>query len=125
MVANWSLCGRSRFREGVPQGALGGAKLPRGAKWPGVMRAIKGNIGAERAEKWNSFEKIAVKQKDGVRTFLKPLNAEAVGFSRRRGAEEKKMLGVPPCGEGSHLLREPVHLTASDSYNPEDEFPCN
>jgi hypothetical protein len=25
------------------------------------MRAIKGNIGAEGAEKWNSFEKIAVK----------------------------------------------------------------
>jgi hypothetical protein len=119
MVANWSLCGRSRFREGVPQGALGGAKRP------GVMRAIKGNIGAERAEKWNSFEKIAVKQKDGARISLDPLNAEAVDFSRRRGAEDKKMLGVPPCGEGSHLLREPVHLTASDSYNPEDEFPCN
>jgi hypothetical protein len=88
------------------------------------MRAIKGNIGAERAEKWSRLEKIAVK-----RMALKPLstrlNTEAVGSSRRRGAEEKKMLGVPACGEGSHLLREPVHLTASDSYNPEDEFPCN
>jgi hypothetical protein len=30
------------------------------------MRAIKGNIGAERAEKWNSVEKIAIKQKDGA-----------------------------------------------------------
>jgi hypothetical protein len=89
------------------------------------MRAIKGNIGAERAEKWNSFEKIAVKQKDGARISLNPLNADAIGFSRRRGAEEKKVLVVPPCGEGSHLLREPVHLTASDSYNPEGEFPCN
>jgi len=26
------------------------------------MRAIKGNIGAEKAEKWNSFENIAIKQ---------------------------------------------------------------
>jgi hypothetical protein len=35
---------------------------------PGVMRAIKGNIGAEAAEKWNSVEKIAIKQKDSSRT---------------------------------------------------------
>jgi hypothetical protein len=89
------------------------------------MRAIKGDIGAERAEKWNSFEKIAVKQKDNARISQTRLNPEAADFSRRRGAEEKKMLGVPACGEGSHLLREPVHLTASDSYTPEDEFPCN
>ena len=44
--------------------------LPRallGAKRPGVMRAIKGNIGAEAAEKWARFEKIAVKQKDSPR----------------------------------------------------------
>jgi len=92
MVANLSLCGRSRFREGVPQTRWA-------AKRPGVMRAIKGNIGAERAEKWNSFAKIALKPKDGVRTSLNSLNAEAVGFSRRRGAEEKKMLVVPDCGE--------------------------
>src|SRR5215217_3159527 len=32
---------------------------PSGAKRPGVMRAIKGDIGAAAAEKWNSFEKIA------------------------------------------------------------------
>jgi hypothetical protein len=44
------------------------------------MRAIKGNIGAERAEKWNSLGKIAVKQKDGGRTSLDRLNAEAAGF---------------------------------------------
>jgi hypothetical protein len=31
------------------------------------MRAIKGNIGAEKAERWNSFENIAIKQKDGAR----------------------------------------------------------
>jgi hypothetical protein len=37
------------------------------------MRAIKGNIGAERAEKWSSFEKIAIKQKDGARTSLNPV----------------------------------------------------
>jgi hypothetical protein len=43
------------------------------AKQPGVMRAIKGNIGAEGAEKWNSFEKIAIKQKDGARTSLNPV----------------------------------------------------
>jgi len=41
---------------------------PSGAKRPGVMRAIKGNIGAEAAEKWNSVEKIAIKQKDSPRT---------------------------------------------------------
>jgi hypothetical protein len=39
-----------------------------GAKRPGVMRAIKGNIGAAAAEKWNSVEKIAIKQKDSSRT---------------------------------------------------------
>jgi len=38
-----------------------------GAKRPGVMRAIKGNIGAEKAERWNSLENIAIKQKDGAR----------------------------------------------------------
>jgi hypothetical protein len=38
-----------------------------------VLRAIKGNIGAERAEKWNSVEKIAIKQKDGARTSLNPV----------------------------------------------------
>jgi hypothetical protein len=37
------------------------------------LRAIKGNIGAERAEKWNSVEKIAIKQKDGARTSLNPV----------------------------------------------------
>jgi hypothetical protein len=39
-----------------------------GAKRPGVMRAIKGNIGAATAEKWSGFEKIAIKQKDSSRT---------------------------------------------------------
>ena len=46
----------------------GSLNAPSGAKRPGVMRAIIGNIGAERAEKWNSVEKIAVKQKDSSRT---------------------------------------------------------
>jgi hypothetical protein len=43
------------------------AKALQGAKRPGVMRAIKGNIGAEKAKRWNSFENIAIKQKDGAR----------------------------------------------------------
>jgi hypothetical protein len=64
----------------------------RGAKRPGVMRAIKGNIGAERAEKWNSFEKIAVKQGDNARNSLNPVECGSCGFFRRRGAEQKKML---------------------------------
>jgi hypothetical protein len=64
----------------------------RGAKRPGVMRAIKGNIGAERAEKWNSFEKIAIKQRDNARNSLNPVECGSCGFFRRRGAEQKKML---------------------------------
>ena len=48
----------------------GSGKALRGAKRPGVMRAIKGNIGAEAAEKWSSFEKIAVKQEDSAGAFL-------------------------------------------------------
>jgi hypothetical protein len=59
------------------------------------MRAIKGNTGAESAEKWNSFEKIAIKQQDGARPLSTRLKAEACGFFRRRGADQKKMLGVP------------------------------
>jgi hypothetical protein len=97
----------------------------RGAKRPGVMRAIKGNIGAERAEKWNSFEKIAVKQKVSARNSLNPLNAKAVDFFVAEARSKRRCYEFRACGEGSHLLREPVHLTASDSYNAEDEFPCN
>jgi len=48
----------------------GSGKALRGAKRPGVMRAIKGNIGAETAEKWNSLEKIAVKQNDSAGASL-------------------------------------------------------
>jgi hypothetical protein len=44
------------------------------------MRAIKGNIGAERAEKSNSFEKVAIKQEDGARSLSTRLKAEACGF---------------------------------------------
>jgi hypothetical protein len=46
----------------------GSGKALRGAKRPGVMRAIKGNIGAEAAEKRNSLEKIVIEQKDSART---------------------------------------------------------
>jgi 1,6-anhydro-N-acetylmuramate kinase len=42
------------------------------------MRAIKGNIGAETAEKCG--EKVVVKQKDNAGTSPDRLNAEAVGF---------------------------------------------
>jgi hypothetical protein len=54
------------------------------------MRAIKGNIGAERAEKWNSFEKIAVKQGDNARNSLNPVGCGSCGVfsSQRRGAKE-------------------------------------
>jgi hypothetical protein len=54
------------------------------------MRAIKGNIGAETAEKWNSVEKIALKQKDGARTSLNPVECGSCGFfsSQGRGAKE-------------------------------------
>jgi len=55
------------------------------ATGPGVMGAIKGDIGADSG--FNS-----------------------VVFFRRRRMDQKKMLEVPDCGEGSHLLDEPVHL---------------
>jgi hypothetical protein len=60
----------------------GSGKALSGAKRPGVMRAIKGNIGAAAAEKWNSFGKIAVKQKDGARnlTRLRRMQGQAGSF---------------------------------------------
>jgi hypothetical protein len=61
LIFRWLPIGRCEVDHGSGQGTPQGAF---GAKRPGVMRAIKGNIGAARAEKWNSFEKIAVKQKD-------------------------------------------------------------
>jgi hypothetical protein len=78
MVADLSLCLSSRF------GAATG---------PGVMAAIKGDIGAE--------------------TGFSPL-----WFFRRRRMDQKKMLEVPDHGEGSHLLYEPVHLRPSPTYTP-------
>jgi hypothetical protein len=54
------------------------------------MRAINGNIGAERAEKWNSFEKIAVKQKDGARISLNPLNAEVSIFLAAEARKKRR-----------------------------------
>jgi hypothetical protein len=73
------------------------------------MRAIKGNIGAAGAEKWNSFEKIAIKQKDSFRTCLNAVESGNRGFFRRRGADQKKMLGVP----GSRRRISPFTLTGS------------
>jgi hypothetical protein len=68
----------------------GSDKALRGAKRPGVMRAIKVKIGAERAEKWNSVENNAIKQKDSARPRPTPSNAGAGGFfsSQRRGSQE-------------------------------------
>jgi hypothetical protein len=65
-IFRWLPIGRCDIGHGSGQGHPG-------AKRPGVLRAIKGNIWAERAEKWNSVEKIAIKQKDGARTSLKPV----------------------------------------------------
>jgi len=65
LIFTWLPIGRCDAGHGSGQGPL---NAPSGAKRPGVMRAIKGNIGAEAAEKWNSVENIAIKQKDGSRT---------------------------------------------------------
>jgi hypothetical protein len=62
-IFRWLPIGRCDIGHGSGQGTPD-------AKRPGVMGAIKGNIGAETAEKWNSFEKIAIKQKDSARTLF-------------------------------------------------------
>jgi hypothetical protein len=54
------------------------------------MRAIKGNIGAETAEKWNGFEKIAVKQKDNARTSLNPVECGKLWVFSSQGREAKE-----------------------------------
>ena len=71
-IFTWLPIGRCEVGHGSGQGKLA-LNAPSGAKRPGVMRAIKGNIGAERAEKWNSVENIAIKQKDSARTSLNPV----------------------------------------------------
>ena len=60
------------------------------AKRPGVMGAIKGNIGAAAAKRRNDDEKIAIKQKDADQTWRFPLNAGAKRLfsSQRRGSKE-------------------------------------
>jgi hypothetical protein len=73
------------------------------------MRAIKGNIWAGAAEKWNSFEKIAIKQKDSRRISLIRRTQQQAGSFRRRGADQKKMLGVP----GLRRRISPFALTGS------------
>jgi hypothetical protein len=54
------------------------------------MRAIKGNIWAGAAEKWNSFEKIAIKQKDSRGTSLTSMACRSKRFfsSQGRGSKE-------------------------------------
>jgi len=54
------------------------------------MRAIKGNIGAEAAEKWMRFEKIGVKHRDGARAFPSPPLAGASGFFSSQGRRSKE-----------------------------------
>jgi hypothetical protein len=63
-IFRWLPNGRCEVGHDSGQGA---PKALPGAKRPGVMRAIKGNIGAEKAEKWNSLENIAIQQKDGAK----------------------------------------------------------
>ncbi|WP_334479656.1 hypothetical protein [Bradyrhizobium algeriense] len=64
-IFTWLPIGRCDAGHGSGQSTH---NAPSGAKRPGVMRAIKGDIGAAAAEKWNSVEKIAIKQKDSSRT---------------------------------------------------------
>jgi hypothetical protein len=65
-------------------------KAPQGAKRPGVMRAIKGNIGAAAAKRWSGDEKIAIKQKAGCKTCHSSIDEGAKRFfsSQRRGPKE-------------------------------------
>jgi hypothetical protein len=66
------------------------SNAPSGAKRTGVMRAIKGNIWAGAAEKWNSFEKIAIKQKDSCRTSLTSVESRAKRVLFVAGARIKR-----------------------------------
>ena len=85
------------------------ANAPPPAKRPGVMGAIKGNIGAAAAKKGSDDEKIAIEQKDIAKTWALPRMQELNGSFRRRGASHKKMLGVP----GSRRRISPFALTGS------------
>jgi hypothetical protein len=67
------------------------------AKRPGVMGAIKGNIGAAAAKKGSDDEKIAIKQKDVAKTWGSPLNAGAQRFfssQRREPKEDARSSGL-------------------------------
>jgi hypothetical protein len=59
-IFTWLPIGRCDAGHGSGQGTL---NAPSGAKRPGVMGAIKGNIGAAKAKKWNSFEKLRPNKK--------------------------------------------------------------
>jgi hypothetical protein len=54
------------------------------------MRAIKGNIGAAAAEKWNWDEKIAIKPGDRCKTSSHPLNEGPQGFPFVAGARTER-----------------------------------
>ena len=79
------------------------------AKRPGVMGAIKGNIGAAAAKRWICDEKTAIKSKAGCNLPFLHRMQEPDGSFRRRGADQKKMLGVP----GSRRRISPFALTGS------------
>jgi hypothetical protein len=73
------------------------ANAPPPAKRPGVMGAIKGNIGAAAAKKGSYDEKIAIKQKDVAKTWGSPLNAGAQRFfssQRREPKEDARSSGL-------------------------------
>jgi hypothetical protein len=67
------------------------------AKRPGVMGAIKGNIGAAAAKRGSDDEKIAIKQKDVDQTRHSFSNAPAQRFfssQRREPKEDAKSSGL-------------------------------
>lgn len=55
-----------------------------------------------------------------VRTFDISCDFFAAG-----GMDDRKMLGVPGCGEGFLLLPPAIHFKPPTPYTPWDEFPCN
>jgi hypothetical protein len=75
----------------------GSARAIPGAKWPGVMGAIKGNIGAAAAKRWNGDEKIAIKQKDVAKTGHSSVECRtrrSFSSQRRRPQEDARSSGL-------------------------------
>jgi hypothetical protein len=61
-----------RFLDGCQLVAVSSVTVQReaftAAQRPGVMRAIKGNIGAAAAKRWDAGEKIAIKARVGSKS---------------------------------------------------------